>query len=74
MTNDSAWLDDPGQEPAGVRDVHAICPNCAAPVQNPTPVLIRAPHVAEALCICGNGHTWITKWTTDTDPTPREAA
>lgn len=71
----SAWLDDPGREPAAAVEIHAICPNCGQPVQNPTPVLMRAPYVAEALCICANGHTWTTKYNPDpTTPESEDAA
>lgn len=63
----SAWLDDPGQEPAAVRDIHAICPNCGGPVLNPVPVVVTTANTCEAWCICANDHVWITKFNTDNE-------
>lgn len=71
----SAWLDDPSQERAAVRDIPAICPRCAEPVLNPVPVLVCTPNVAEAWCTCPNEHLFIVRWTDfDTTPTPESEA
>lgn len=70
----SAWLDDPTPKAAAAVNVNAICPTCAGPVQNPTPVLHPLPHVAEAMCVCPLGHTWLTKWVTNTDTGSEDAA
>lgn len=70
MTNEpSAWLDDPGQEPAAVRDIPTVCPRCGEPGLNPVPVLVPTANTAEALCACPNEHLFIVRWT-DFDSTP----